>query len=48
MIFEPYGLNYMGAPALVHAQAILALLTCQLILIGAIEAYRVIRGPFGG
>ena len=48
MIFESYGLNYMGAPALVRTQAILALLTCKLVLMGAIEAYRVIDGPFGG
>ena len=48
VIFESYGLNYMGAPALVRAQAMLALLTCELVLMGAIEAYRVIGGPFGG
>ena len=38
MIFEFFGLNYMGAPALVHAQATLAMLACQLVLMGAIEA----------
>ena len=48
VIFESYRLNYMGPPALVRAQAILALLACQLVLMGAIEAYRVIGGPFGG
>ena len=48
MIFESYGLNYMGAPALVRAQSILAVLTCQSVLMGAIEAYPVIGGPFGG
>ena len=48
VIFESYGLNYMGAPALVRAQAILALLACELVLMDAIEAYRVIGGPFGG
>ena len=48
VIFESYGLNYMGAPALVRAQSILAVLACQLVLMGAIEAYRVISGPFGG
>ena len=36
VIFESYGLNYMGAPVLVRAQAILALLACQLVLMGAI------------
>ena len=48
VIFEFYGLNYMGAPALVRARSILAVLACQLVLRGAIEAYRVIDGPFGG
>ena len=48
MIFESYGLNYMGAPALVRAQSILAVLACQLVLMGAIDAYRVVRSRFGG
>ena len=48
VIFDSYGLNYMGAPALVRAKAMLALLTCQLVLMGAIGAYCVIGGPFGG
>ena len=48
LIFESYGLNYMGAPALVRAQSFLDVLACQLVLMGAIEAYRVIGGPFGG
>ena len=48
VIFEFYGLNYMGAPALVRAQSILAVLACQLVLMGAIEAYCVIGDPFGG
>ena len=37
MVFESYGLNYIGAPALVRAQAILAVLACQVVLMGAIE-----------
>ena len=40
MIFESYGLNYMGAPVLVRAQSILAVLACQVVLMGAIEAHR--------
>ena len=48
MIFESDGLNYMGAPVLVRAQFILAMLACQVVPMGAIEAYRVNVGPFGG
>ena len=48
VIIESYGLNYMGAPALVRAQSILAVLACQLVQMGAIEAYRVIGGPIRG
>ena len=46
-IFESNGLNYMGAPVLVHAQSILAVLACEVVLMGAIEACSV-NGPFGG
>ena len=38
MIFECNGLNYMGAPVLVHAQSILAVLACQVVLMCVIEA----------
>ena len=48
MIFECDGLNYMVAPALVRAQFIHAVLACQVVLMGAIRAYCVKGGPFGG
>ena len=48
MIFESFGLNCMGAPVLVRAQSILAVLACPVLLMGAIEAYRVNGGPFRG
>ena len=38
MVFESDGLNYMGPPAWVRAQSILAVLACQVVLMGAIEA----------
>ena len=48
MIFQCGGLNYMGAPVLVPAQSIHAALACQVVVMGAIGAYSVNRGPFGG
>ena len=48
MVFEFYALNYMGPPVLVRAQSILAVLARQLVVMGAIEACRVIGDPFGG
>ena len=48
MIFESGGWNYMGGPVLVRAWFIFVVLACQVVLMGAIEAYCVNGGPFGG
>mmetsp|Transcript_29215 Transcript_29215/g.40357 ORF Transcript_29215/g.40357 Transcript_29215/m.40357 type:complete len:265 (-) Transcript_29215:335-1129(-) len=46
-IFSDDGINYLGNSNIIHAQSILAVLGCQVVLMGLVEAYRLNGGPAG-
>jgi hypothetical protein len=47
VIFSETGIQYLGIPGVINATSIVATLIVQVILLGAIEGYRVSGGPAG-